>query len=262
MKIATWNVNSIRTRLERLIAWLGKHQPDVLCLQELKCQKHQFPFEQITQAGYHAVMLGQKSYNGVAILSKSELADIRLGLNMAQPGQDEQTDNPQARLISAEFEGVRIVCVYVPNGSDMTSDKYTYKLCWLDNFQKMLQRDYSPDQFLVICGDTNVIARDIDAADPEIWKTTGIGCDEVRQKFASLCQWGLVDIMAQRHPEGKIFSWWDYRNLGFQLNDGLRIDHILTTRSMAKRCVSINVDRDERKGQKPSDHAPVIAVFE
>ncbi len=262
MKIATWNVNSIRTRLGRLIAWLSKHQPDVLCLQELKCQEHQFPFEEIAQAGYHAVMLGQKTYNGVAILSKSEPTDVRRGLILAQPDGESQTHDPQARLISAEFNGVRIFSIYVPNGSDMTSDKYTYKLGWLDSLVEMLQRDYSPDQFLIICGDTNIIARDIDSANPEIWKTTGLGCDEIRQKFDKLCQWGLVDILAQQYPEGGIFSWWDYRNLGFQLNDGLRLDHILATRSLAERCSSITVDRDERKGEKPSDHAPVIAVFE
>ncbi|RKY25153.1 MAG: exodeoxyribonuclease III [Planctomycetota bacterium] len=258
MKIATWNINSVRSRLDRLIAWLGEHKPDVLCLQELKCQEHQFPFEDIARAGYHAVMIGQKSYNGVAILSRAEPGDIKPATDLAAPLDSDD----QARLISASVDGVRIICVYVPNGSDMTSDGYSYKLAWLDALGDMLRQEYSPEESLVICGDTNIIARDCDAANPQPWRATGMGCQAVRNKFDELCRWGLVDVFGQKHPEGGLFSWWDYRQLGFAKNRGLRIDHILTTRTLAKKCTDAYIDRDQRKGHKPSDHAPVIAIFE
>jgi exodeoxyribonuclease-3 len=255
MKLATWNVNSVRARLERLLAWLDRHQPDVLCLQEIKCQDEQFPYDEIVRAGYHAAIYGQKTYNGVAILSRSKPADVRRGY-------DDDADNAFARLISADVGGTRVICVYVPNGSDMQSESYSYKLAWLTRLREMLERDFTPTQPLVICGDSNVIRYDDDAADMAAWTGTGLGCEEVRAGLQNVIDWGLTDVFREKHPEGGIFSWWDYRQLGFQRNHGLRLDHILTTAGLAGRCTSAEIDREERKGPKTSDHAPVIAEFQ
>ncbi|MCD4825856.1 MAG: exodeoxyribonuclease III [Phycisphaerae bacterium] len=255
MKLATWNVNSIRSRLDRLIAWLGKHRPDVLCLQELKCQDFQFPYEAIEAAGYYAAVFGQKAYNGVAILSRSEPADVRQGLG-------DGVDDSQARLISADIDGVRVICVYIPNGAELHSEKYLYKIDWLGRLGEMLGRDFCPEQPLILCGDSNVLIHDRDAANPATWRRTGIGCDEVRDAFGNVRDWGLIDVFGRKHPKGGIYSWWDYRQLSFAMNNGMRIDHILATAPLAQRCTSAEIDRDERKGQKPSDHAPVVTIFE
>jgi exodeoxyribonuclease III len=254
MKIATWNVNSIRSRLDRVVSWLAKNSPDVLCLQELKCTDEQFPFADIEAVGYHAEVFGQKAYNGVAILSRSEPTDVRKGL-----GDD--VDDPQSRMISAVIDGVRIISAYVPNGSELTSDKFTYKLAWLTRLREMLDRDFTTSTPLLLCGDVNVFMRDCDAENPERWTKTVIACDEVRAAWANVIDWGLADVFAEKHPEGGIYSWWDYRHLGFTKNNGLRLDYVYASPPMAARCESATVDRDERKGEKPSDHAPVTVTF-
>ncbi len=257
MKLATWNVNSVRTRLDRLLDWLDRHTPDVVCLQEIKCRDDAFPYAAIEAAGYHVAVHGQPSYNGVAILSRSAISDVQTGLG------DTMLDQ-QSRLISAEIDGVRVICVYIPNGADLTSDKYPYKLAWLDALEALLERQHAPEGPLIVCGDTNILQRDCDAYNPHHWHKTGIGCDAVRTHFDRLVDWGLGDLLATAHPEGGIYSWWDYRHLSFPQNHGMRIDHILATEPMAARLESISVDRDERKISplgKPSDHAPVIANF-
>jgi exodeoxyribonuclease-3 len=258
MRIATWNVNSIRTRLERVLAFLDRHNPDVLCLQELKCTEQQFPGEVFSRAGYHTAVAGQKTYNGVAILSRAKPQNIRRGL-----GDD--VEDPQARLIAADVDGLEIMSIYVPNGAAVGSEKFVYKLAWLQRLADRLQREASPQSPLVICGDTNVIRDDLDAENPARWAETVLAVPPVRQAFGKLLGWGLEDVFRKHHPQGKVYSWWDYRHLSFPRNDGLRIDHILATPPLATTSQAAFADREERKGtgdDKPSDHCPVVADFD
>jgi len=255
MKIATWNVNSIRARLERLLAWLRKVRPDVLCLQELKATDDVFPSEVIREAGYHAAVHGQKTYNGVAILTREEPANVDVGLG-------DEVDDPQARLIAADVAGVRVISAYVPNGQAVGSEKYNYKLGWLWRLREYLERRYEPTDPLILCGDFNVAPDDQDVANPERWAGSVLCHQDARDSLEQVRAWGLTDVFRQHHPEGGLYSWWDYRMLAFPKNDGLRLDQIWATESAARCCTTSEIDRDERKGQKPSDHAPVIAVFE
>ncbi|MCK5114436.1 MAG: exodeoxyribonuclease III [Phycisphaerae bacterium] len=257
MKIVTWNVNSIRSRLDRVLSWLDRNAPDVLCLQELKCVDEQFPLAEIQAAGYHAEVYGQKAYNGVAILSRSEPTDVRKGFS----GDVDDELQSQSRIISAVIDGVRVICTYVPNGSELTSDKFAYKLTWLGKLREMLDRDFDTSTPLLLCGDANVFMRDCDAAHPERWTKTVIACPEVRAAWANVVDWGLVDVFSKKHPEGGIYSWWNYRQLGFAKNNGLRLDYVYASPPLAEKCTSASVDRDERKGEKPSDHAPVTVMF-
>jgi exodeoxyribonuclease-3 len=255
MKIATWNVNSVRAREERLLRWLEKEEPDALCLQELKVSDEDFPHDDIERAGYHATVHGQRTYNGVAILSRGEPTNVVRGMA-------DDVDDPQARLIEAEIEGVRVISAYVPNGKEVGTDKYQYKLDWLQRLSEHLQHNASPSEQLVLCGDLNVAPDDKDAANPEKWLDSVLCHEAARGALERIREWGFVDVVRKHHPDGGVYSWWDYRMLAFPKGDGLRIDHILATKSMAHRCVQAFVDRNERKGKKPSDHAPVIAVFE
>jgi exodeoxyribonuclease-3 len=254
MRLATWNVNSVRARLDRLLAWLHKHQPHVLCLQELKCRDEAFPFEPLQAAGYHAAVYGQKTYNGVAILARTPPDDVRRGLSATG-------DDPDARLISADVEGLRIISAYFPNGRVVGSDSYAYKLDWIRRLRDHLDAAFSPSQPLVLCGDFNVAPDDSDAARPAQWADTVLCHADARDALARLRDWGLADVFRKHHPEGGIYSWWDYRQLAFPRNNGLRLDHVYATRALAEACKAAEVDRDERKGPKPSDHAPVIAEF-
>jgi len=255
MKIATWNVNSIRSRLERLLRWLEKTGPDVVCLQELKATDDVFPLDPIRDAGYHAAVYGQKTYNGVAILSRTKPSNTDRGF-----GDD--VDDPQARLIAADVAGVRVISAYIPNGQTVGSEKYDYKLDWLRRLSKYLERCYEPSDPLILCGDFNVALDDHDVANPERWAGSVLCHQAAREALEDVRRWGLADVFRQHHPEGGLYSWWDYRMLGFPKNDGLRIDHIFATEPLTKRCIGAEIDREERKGDKPSDHAPVVAVFE
>ncbi len=262
MKIASWNVNSVRARLERLLAWLRKVDPDVLCLQELKCTDEAFPHDAIShacrqagEAGYHAAVFGQKTYNGVAILSRSAPAEIELGMA-------DDADDPQARLISALIDGFRVFSAYFPNGGEVGSEKWDYKLEWMRRLLEHFDHRASPSDRIVLCGDFNVAIDDSDVARPEQWAGSVLCHDDVRDALERLRDWGFVDVFRKHHPEGGIYSWWDYRMLGFPKNDGLRIDHVFATAGPASRCTSAEVDRDERKGKKPSDHAPIVATFD
>ncbi|MGD8396062.1 MAG: exodeoxyribonuclease III [Candidatus Eiseniibacteriota bacterium] len=259
MRIATWNVNSIRTRLERALSWVERHEPDVLCLQELKVQDASFPRDAFEAAGYHALVFGQKTYNGVAILARSEPVEIRRGLG-PDPGAD--ADDPQARLLGGRVDGVSIYSVYVPNGSEIGSEKYAYKLDWLRRLHAMLEQEHEPEDDLLLCGDFNIAHDEKDVANPENWTDSVLFHPDMRAELGKLHDWGLVDTFRLHHPDGRTYSWWDYRMLAFPRNEGLKIDHILATRGMAERCTAASIDRDERKGKKPSDHAPVIAEFE
>ena len=253
MKIVSWNINSLRKRLERLLGWLAATQPDVVCLQETKCTDDQFPADALRDAGYFAAFHGQKSYNGVAILSRTAATDVRASL-----GDDEE--DPQARVLAATIDGVRVYSIYAPNGQAVGSPAYAYKLKWYARLRGCL-RGEDLAQPLAVCGDFNVAPADEDIHDPALWRG-GIMCsDEERAALAELCAAGLEDTLRLHHPEGGIFTWWDYRMLSFPKNLGLRIDAVLASNSLAQRCVASGVDREMRKGKEPSDHAPIWAEF-
>ena len=252
MRVASWNVNSIGKRLPRLLQWLAARQPDVVCLQETKAQDDNFPAADCERAGYHVAYWGEKAYNGVAILSRSALTSVRRGLDVEPREQPEQT-----RWISAEVEGLTVACAYIPNGRQVGSDAYAFKLAWLARLGRILARDYHPSEPLVVAGDFNVAPRDCDVAFPDRWQRTVLCHPEVRGAFQRLLAWGLVDSFAHLRPAGGEYSWWDYRMLGFPKGNGLRIDLLLATAGVAARLRAVGIDRDERKGTLPSDHVPV-----
>jgi exodeoxyribonuclease-3 len=254
MIVGTWNVNSIRQREARLFGVLERHKPDVLCLQELKGLDECVPVERLAAQGYRAVMHAQKTYNGVAILSRAEPEDVVRGFG-------DGVEDPQARFLSARVAGLRVLCAYVPNGSELDSDKYRYKLEWLARLRAYLERTHKPDEPLVLCGDLNVAPDDSDVARPDEWRDTVLAHTSVREALARVTDWGLFDAFRKHHPAGGVYSWWDYRGLGFPKNNGLRIDHVLATRPVLERCTAASVDRDERKGVQPSDHAPVFVTL-
>lgn len=267
MRIMSWNVNSVRVRHDRLLAVLARHAPDVLCLQELKTEEKGFPFEAVRAAGYHAVMNGQKTYNGVALLSRVEPSNVLRGLD---DGVDEGEKGTQARLIAADYAGVKVVCVYVPNGSTMGSEKWAYKRAWYARLRAWLSRHATPETPLALCGDFNVSFDDRDVAKPAEWIDSVLYHPEARALLTNITDWGLVDTFRQHQAEGGHYSWWDYRAGAFQKNDGLRIDFILATQPLAARCTAAGIDAAERKPPKktdpnpddnPSDHAPVWADF-
>lgn len=254
MKIAAWNVNSVRARLDRLVDWLKSAQPDVVCLQELKCADAEFPMEAVREAGYHAAVHGQKTYNGVAILAKTEPTDVVRGLS-------DGVDDSHSRLIAATVNGVRVLSVYAPNGQEVDSPAYQYKLEWYARLRRYLDARHKPGEPLVLCGDWNVAPEDIDTWDPALWEGQTLFTVRERTALKHLCAFGLTDTFRELHPTEQRFSWWDYRMLAFPKNKGLRIDHIFATAPMAERLVAADVDREARKGKQPSDHAPVWAEF-
>ncbi len=259
LTVATWNVNSLRARNDRVVDWLEKRRPDVVCLQELKMQDKDFPTLEFQGRGYHAVVFGQKTYNGVAILSRIEhgaATDVVVGM------QDDDPD-PEARLIMATIPGLklRIGSAYVPNGQTIDSPKYAYKLRWLERLRAYLDRRETPSQPLLLGGDFNVAPGDRDVYDPEGWRDSVICHEAARQALSKLLAFGLVDILRHAEPTAQLYTYWDYRMLSFPKNLGLRIDHILCTQPILGRCLSVRVDRDARKGQNPSDHAPVILTL-
>ncbi len=255
MRIATWNVNSVRIRQDRLVAWLGRYQPDLLCLQELKAVDADFPWDAVRDAGYHAAVVGQKTYNGVAVLSKQP-CEV-LAKNFAVGDAD-----PQARLLEVRQGPLRVLSLYVPNGSEIDSEKFVYKRAWLARVLDHLDRTAQPSELLVLCGDFNIAPTDLDVRNSAAWRDSVLCCDAIRGDWQRLLDWGLIDCVRQIHPQERLFSWWDYRNLGFIKNDGLRIDHILATAPCAALAREAFVDREERKGDKPSDHAPVVVDFD
>jgi exodeoxyribonuclease-3 len=255
MKVATWNVNSIRAREQHVIDWIDAARPDVLCLQELKVAEKDFPFEAVAQSGYEAAVFGEKTYNGVAILSRYPLLDVRKGF-------DDGHDDPQARLISATVEGTTIFSAYFPNGGEVGSDKFDYKLRWIRRLRELLASRFdSETDELALCGDFNVAPWDDDIAKPAQWRSSVLACDAVRQTLAELASFGLQDVVRPFHPQGGLYSWWDYRGRGFERDNGLRIDHIYCTRRLAARTIGAIVDREERARKSPSDHAPVMVEF-
>jgi exodeoxyribonuclease III len=254
MRIATWNVNSVRARLPRLLPWLERERPDVVCLQETKVVDEDFPLAELDVLGYHVACFGQKTYNGVAILSIEPPSDVVRGM----PG-----DAPDAerRVIAATLEGVRVVSVYVPNGKDVAHPAYAAKLAWLSRLRAYLDGAFEPEQDAVLCGDFNIAPEDGDVWDVALWSGQNLFSDPEKERFRDLLAWGLVDTLRLHHPEAGVFTWWDYRQGAFHRGWGLRIDHVLATRRLAARCAAVEVDRAERRGERPSDHAPVVATF-
>jgi exodeoxyribonuclease-3 len=263
MRIVSWNINSLRKRQDRLFAWLESTSPDVVCLQETKCTDDQFPVLAMQAAGYHAAYHGEKSYNGVAILSKVKPHDVR-------PSLCDEILDPQTRVISATIEHVRVYSIYAPNGQAVGSPAYEYKLNWYRRLRNCLAREGDGDLAaaspsaggLVVCGDFNVAPEDIDVYDPALWHGAIMCSNGERAAFEALCQLGLQDTLRLHHTESRIFSWWDYQMRAFENNRGLRIDAVLASRSLAKKCTASGIDFEMRKGKEPSDHAPVWAEFE
>jgi len=249
MKLVTWNVNSLRVRLEQVLGWLAENQPDVLCLQETKTEDSNFPVPALQQAGYQAVFSGQKTYNGVAIVSKFAMTEVQYGLP--------NFEDPQKRVIAATINGVRVVCVYVPNGESVGSEKYQYKLAWLAALQAWLKDELQRYPKLALLGDYNIAPEDRDVHDPVAWVGKVLCSEPERAAFSGLRQLGLRDAFRLFEQPEKSFSWWDYRMMGFRRNHGLRIDHILL--SDAVDCSTCSIDKAPRKLERPSDHTPVWA---
>lgn len=254
MKIATWNVNSIRARQARVLAWLEQSQPDALLLQEVKCQEKEFPSDALRALGYHSAVHGQKTYNGVAIVSKAEPLEVERGIN-------DGVEEPQSRVIAATVAGVRVVSVYAPNGQAVGSPAYVQKLEFYERLRSYLDKRHRREDALVLGGDWNVAPEDIDVWDPVAWEGQTLFTLPEREALKKLCAFGLEDTFRRVHPALQKFSWWDYRMLAFPKNRGLRIDHVYATPALAARCVATEVDREARKGPQPSDHAPVWAEF-
>jgi len=249
MKIASWNVNSLKVRLEQVQNWLLESQADVLCLQETKTEDVNFPLSELQQAGYQVVFSGQKTYNGVAIISKFALSDVQYGLP--------NFDDVQKRLIAATVDGVRVVCVYIPNGESVDSDKYQYKLAWLAALHAWLKDEMQRYPKLALLGDYNIAPEDRDVHDPVAWAGKVLCSEAERAAFNGLQQLGLRDAFRLFEQAEKSFSWWDYRMMGFRRNHGLRIDHILISEAVV--CTACSIDKAPRKLERPSDHTPVLA---
>ena len=255
MKVATWNVNSIRARQQHVIDWLDAVRPDVLCLQELKVGDEDFPFAALEESGYEAAVFGEKPYNGVAIVSRYPLHDVRKGL-------EDGHDDAQARLISANVEGITVFSAYFPNGSEVGSDKFQYKLQWMGRLHSLLVKRFDPQtDEVALCGDFNVAPFDDDIARPAQWRSTVLACDAVREALRDLASFGLQDVVRPFHPQGGLYSWWDYRGRGFERGNGLRIDHIYCTPKLARRTIGAIAEREERGRKSPSDHVPVMVEF-
>jgi exodeoxyribonuclease-3 len=249
VKIASWNVNSLKVRLPHLLDWLAEQQPDVLCLQETKLEDDNFPRGEIAATGYQVAFSGQKTYNGVALLTRQPLKDVVCG-NPRFPDE-------QKRLIAGTAGDVRIICAYVPNGQAVGSDKYDYKLRWLDALTGWLADELAAHPKLALCGDYNIAPDDRDVHDPKAWAGQILCSEPERSAFQRLLGLGLEDSFRLFTQPAKTFSWWDYRMLGFQKNLGLRIDHVLLSSALARRCTAAGIDRAPRKRERPSDHAPV-----
>jgi exodeoxyribonuclease III len=250
MKLATWNVNSLKVRLPHVLDWLAAQQPDVLCLQETKLEDKNFPIDEIRAAGYFATISGQKTYNGVAILSK-------------ELGKDAVTAIPnfadeQKRVLALTFASLRVICAYVPNGQEVGSDKYKYKLSWLAAFSDWVRDELVAYPDLALAGDFNVAPEDRDVFDPKACEGQVLVSADERDAFKKLIDLGLSDSFRLFHQPEKSFSWWDYRMQAFRRNMGLRIDHVLLSASLRKRCQSCLIDKSVRKLDRPSDHAPVM----
>ena len=254
MKIASWNVNSLRVRLPHVLDWLDKHQPDVLGLQELKMPTDAFPTDEIAELGYQSVAFGQKTYNGVALISKQKPTAVMTGLP--------DFADEQSRAIAADYEGVKVINLYVPNGQSVGSEKYTYKLAWLDALINWLTDALVENKNIVVMGDFNIAPDDRDVHDPDEWRDKILCSDKERDRLKAIETAGFVDSFRLFEQPEATFSWWDYRAAGYRRNRGLRIDLVLASAAMAKRCTASDIDPEPRKLERPSDHTPVFSVFD
>jgi exodeoxyribonuclease-3 len=254
MKIATWNINSLGVRLPQVLQWLDTARPDVLALQELKLSDDKFPSAELQEAGYHAVFHGQKTYNGVALLSREPVQAVLKNI----PGFDDE----HARVITATLAGVRLVGGYFPNGQAPGSDKFAYKMRWLDALRGWLAAELQQHPSLVLMGDFNIAPEDADVCDPVAWAGQIHCTDEERAHFRGLLALGLHDAFRLFEQPPRSYSWWDYRMLAFRKNQGLRIDHILVSDALKPRVRGCSIDRLPRKNERPSDHAPVMIELE
>lgn len=255
MRIATWNVNSLRVRLPHVLDWIKQNQPDVFGLQEIKMVDDDYPFQAFEEIGYRSISNGQKTYNGVALIYREtlEATDIQTALpNIA---------DPQKRVLSAVFDGIRVINVYVPNGQTVDSEKYTYKLDWLAALRDSLDETLTHNPNIVVMGDFNIAPEDGDVYDPEHWRDKILCSKPERQALESLFELGFVDTFRLFDQEPKSFSWWDYRALAFRRNRGLRIDLILASQALVPRCQQVTIDKTPRALERPSDHTPIIADF-
>lgn len=251
MKLATWNVNSLKVRLPQVLDWLAANPVDVLCLQETKQPDSDFPQAALQAAGYHSVFSGQKTYNGVAILSRAPASDVQRGIP--------DFADEQKRVIAASIGDIRVVCVYVPNGQEVGADKYEYKLKWLAALHDWLKQELIRYPKLALLGDYNIAPENRDVHDPIAWQGNVLASEPERQEFRNLLQLGLRDSFRLFEQAEKSYSWWDYRMMAFRRNTGLRIDHILISEPLVALCKSCVIDKTPRKLERPSDHTPVVA---
>lgn len=253
MKIATWNVNSLKVRLPHVLDWLATSPVDILCLQETKTTDENFPVDVISAAGYQVVYSGQKTYNGVAILSKAPAADIITDI----PG----LDDPQRRILCATIDGVRVLDLYVVNGQEVGSEKYAHKLQWLEQVAEFINVQLQQYKHFVVVGDFNIAPEDRDVYDPEVWHERILCSTPERQALQKIIDLGLADTFRLFDQPENSYSWWDYRAAAFRRNMGLRIDLILASRSLTGHCSACVIDKEPRRLERPSDHAPVVAEF-
>jgi len=254
MKIATWNVNSLKVRLPQVLEWLAANEDiTALCLQETKLEDHNFPQAEIEAAGFQVAFAGQKTYNGVALIARAPISDVQINI----PG----FADAQKRVLAATVNGVRLIDVYIPNGQALDSDKYPYKLAWLAALTEWLKAELAAHPQLALLGDFNIAPEDRDVHDPAKWVGQVLVSEPERAAFQGFQALGLVDAFRAFEQAEKSFSWWDYRGFGFKKNAGLRIDHILCSPLLAKRLIACTIDREPRRHERPSDHTPVIATL-
>ena len=257
MKLATWNVNSLKVRLPHLLDWLAAEPIDIVCLQETKTADDSFPVQELQDAGYRSVFAGQKTYNGVALLLREGSAGPAEAVVRALPG----LDDPQKRLIAATIDGMRIVCGYFPNGQAVGSEKYAYKLQWLEALTQWLRGELAKHARLALLGDFNIAPEDRDVHDPALWAGQVLVSEPERAAWRALIDLGLEDAFRRFEQPDRSYTWWDYRDLAFRRKMGLRIDHILLTPALAADCTACAIGVDLRRLERPSDHAPVVATF-
>jgi exodeoxyribonuclease-3 len=249
MKIATWNVNSINVRLDQVLDWIVANQMDVLALQETKVIDALFPIDAFKQLGYEVCFSGQKTYNGVAIISRGQL--------LASCNQNPFFQDEAQRVMAATIDGIRVINLYIPNGQSVGSEKYAYKLSWLKGMHQFLKEELAKHGKVIVLGDFNIAPADIDVHDPAVWEGGVMVSQQEREAFQSMLALGFVDTLRHAHPEPGLYTWWDYRQGGFRRNRGLRIDHILVSQSLLAGCGAVTIDKIARQSERPSDHAPV-----
>ena len=258
LTLATWNVNSLKVRLPHLLDWLATHRVDVVCLQETKLVDEQFPSAQLDEAGYAAAFTGQKTYNGVALLTRKDSVPAAADVVTALPG----LEDPQKRLIAASVGELRVVCAYFPNGQAVGSEKYEYKLRWIDALIQWLRHELTRHRKLALAGDFNIAPEDRDVHDPKAWEGQVLFSEPEKQAFRDLLVLGLIDSFRLFEQAERSYTWWDYRMLAFRRKMGLRIDHVLLSNALAAHCTACAIDVEPRRREQPSDHAPVIATLD